>query len=340
MRSPRLIRNLNRQRAKYRRAQSSFGGILTENLPLKALAIVMAVVMWGMVALERRGESTEIRFTTPLVFKNIPANMEVVEVPVQSVGVLVALERSLGNSVNPSQFQMNVDLSDRLPGPVQYVLTERNITYDNEAIRAGINILQITPRVITFRLEDSIEKGVLIRPRFFGDTAKGFTIDSIRIEPPRANLRGPRSMVEALESVYTRPLDIQDLKSNVEMLVDLDLTPALRLADKEVFYHAFIRVSKNVSRLVLREIPVIVENAKSSYRTSTKTVNVFLEGPEEIMLTLTQKNVYAVLDLSKYPPGDYRGQTPKVVVPETVKVLEQWPIIDLFVINRPGKNAG
>jgi len=87
--------------------------------------------------------------------------------------------------------------------------------------------------------------------------------------------------------------------------------------------------------VLLRDIPVIVENAKNVYKISTNSVNVYLEGPEEAMQKLTKQNVFAVMDLKKYPPGDYRGQAPKVVVPDNVKVIEQWPIIDLFVINRP-----
>ncbi len=118
------------------------------------------------------------------------------------------------------------------------------------------------------------------------------------------------------------------------MLVELDLTPDLRQVKQGTFFHAVIKVSQNVSRLVVREIPVEVKNARNSYRLSTRRVNAFLEGPEDILSTLNQKNVSAVLDLSKYPPGDYRGQTPRVVLPDTVKVLEQWPIVDLFVLKK------
>ena len=340
MRPPKLNRNLNRQAAESKGVQLTVRGIFTENFSLKLFAVVMAVVMWGFVATQRRGESTEIRFTTPLVFKNIPANMEVVDIAVQSVSVLVGLDRSVGASVNPSQFQVTIDLEDRLPGPVQFILTENDITYNNQPAPPGVNVSQITPRVLLFTLEQSIEKEVVIRPRYFGDTAKGYTIESIRIEPPQALLKGARSTLENLNRIYTRPLDIQDLQSDVEMLVGLDLTPNLRHAKKDSFFQAFIKVTQNASRLVIREIPVVVENAANPYRTSTKTVNVFLEGPEEIMQSLTRENVYAVLDLSKYPPGDYRGQTPVVRVPDTVKVLEQWPIIDLFVIKRPQKKSG
>jgi YbbR domain-containing protein len=257
------------------------------------------------------------------------------------VGVLVGLQRSLGRSVNPNQFLITIDLSSQLPGELNYRLTEKNVTYNNQPLPQGMAVIQISPIEVPITLEEAVVKEVPIRPRFFGDLAPGYTIESIRIQPPVARVQGARSRLDKLEHIYTRSLDVQDLSSNVEMLVDPDLPASVRLADRgETFYHAYVQVSRNVSRLLLRDVRVVVENADYVHRTSTTSVNVYLEGPEGVLQTLNRDNVFAVLDLSKYPPGDYRGQTPKVVVPQQVKVLEQWPIVDLFVINRPARRSG
>ena len=338
MRSPKLIRkpSLPRVRPSAQTQAQQFRRFFTENASLKLFALVLAVLMWGFVASQRRGESTEIKFTTPLVFKNIPSNLEVTNAPVQAVGVLVGVQRTQGNSVNPNLFQVAIDLSSQLPGELAYSLTEKNVTYNNGPPPPGMNVLQISPATVPITLEEAIVKDVPIRPRFFGDLAPGYTIESIQIRPATAKVQGASSRLAKLDHIYTRPLDVQDLDSNVEMLVDLDIAGDLRLAPKQDnFFHAFIKVTRNVTRLLLRDIPVIVENAKHVYKISTDSVNVYLEGPEEVMAKLNKQNVFAVLDLNKYPPGDYRGQAPKVVVPEQVKVVEQWPIIDLFVINRP-----
>lgn len=340
MRSPRLIRNLNQQRGSSGLTRAQLRRIFTENISLKLFSLGMAVLMWGFVASGRRGESTEFKFTTPLVFKNIPANLEVVSAPVDSVTLLVSVESTLGGTVNPNLFQAALDLSLQSPGPINYTISEKNISYNNQPPPPGITILQISPSIVPLVTEEALELEIPIKPRFFGNLAKGFTIDSIRIEPPVAKIQGARSVVEGLEQIYTRPLDVQDLRSDVEMLVNLDLSSNIRISPKqEGFFQAFVHVSENASRLVLRDIPVIFKNKKHVYKASTSTLNVFLEGPEQVMKTLTKKNVSAVMDLSDYPPGDYRGQSPKILVPETVKVLEQWPIIDLFVIKRRARKS-
>lgn len=340
MRSPRLIRKLNQQRGSSGQTRAQLRRIFTENIPLKLFSLGMAVLMWGFVASDRRGESTEFKFTTPLVFKNIPANQEVVSAPVDSVTLLVSVERAMGRTVNPNLFQVAVDLTQQSPGSVKYSITEKNITYNNQPPPPGITILQISPSVVPLVTEEALELEIPIKPRFFGNLAKGFTIDSIRIEPPTTKVQGARSIMEGLEQIYTRPLDVHDLRSDVEMLVNLDLSANIRLSPKQNgFFQAFITVSENASRLVLRDIPVIFKNKRHIFKTSTSKLNVFLEGPEQVMNSLTKDNVHAVMDLSDYPPGDYRGQSPKIVVPETVKVLEQWPIIDLFVIKRRAKKS-
>jgi len=307
----------------------------TENLSLKVFAVVMAVVMWGFVASQRSGEISEWRFSRPLVLKNTPPNMDVIDLPVQSVGLWVRLDPSLRRSFNSSDFEVSIDLADFSPGQLQYILSEENLTYNNQPPPKGIQVYQIQPSVPNFRLEELVEKELLIRHRYSGNTAKGYTIESIRIEPPRVKVRGARSRLKKLTTIYTKPLEIHELENDVGMLVVLDLSNDFHVVGEKKDYMAFIEVSQNVSRLLIRDIPVRAENSKLAFRISTKTVNVFLEGPEFIMKSLSKDNVFALMDLSKYPPGDHPKQSPRVVVPETVKVLEQWPIVDLLVLTRP-----
>lgn len=291
--------------------------------------------MWGFVASQQRGESTEIKFTAPLVLKNIPKELELTSTAGESVGVLVRVRRDLARSINPIQFQVGIDLRNQLAGTFEYALTEKNITYNNEPLPAGVDVLQISPSRIPLLLEPTFEKKVTIKPRFSGDLAPGFTIDSISIAPQLARVRGPRTHLDKLTSLPTRPLDVQDLKSDVEMLVTLELPPMIRLVTgEEEFFKARIKVSNNPTRVLIRGIPVMYKNARYIHKASISLLNAHLEGPKDVVEKLDQKRMFALIDMAKYPPGDYRGLAPKIVLPDTVKVLEQWPILDLFVLKR------
>ena len=327
-----FLRNLTRSRARPRLGREAIKGLFTRNLPLKLVAIVLAVVMWTFVAAQRRGETTELKFSTPLVFRNIPPNVEVAQAPVQAVSVLVRAQRRMANALNPNQFQVFIDLGNQLPGQLEYDLTARSVSYLNTAPPEGMTVLQISPSRIPLRLEETQQKELAIQPRFSGKPAPGFTIVQTKIVPQMAPVVGSRKAMERMHSIRTRPLDVQDLHSNVEMIAALDLPPGVRLAGKpETQYRVQISVSGNPTRVLLRQIPVVFENADNAYKVSTTFLNVHLEGSREALAGLNRQNVFAVIDLAKYPPGDYRGVVPRVMLPESVRVLEQWPIVDLYV---------
>lgn len=337
---PAILRNLRRPRASSPFARVQWRTLLTRNFPLKLFALVLAVLMWGFVASQKRGESTEIKFSTPLVFKNIPASLEVAAAPIQSVSVLVRARRARANTVNPNQFQVVIDLSNQLPGTFEYALSERNLSYNNVSPPEGMTVLQISPSQIPITLEETIQKVVMIEARLAGDLAPGFKLESLEMIPDRAILQGPRSVLEKLRTVQTRPLDVQDLRSDVEMLAYLDLPGSVRLApNQKAFFRAKIDVTGHTVRVLVRDVPVAFENARYAFKASRDSVNVFLEGPPGIMDGLDTRRLRAVLDLSDYGPGDYRGLIPKVGLPETVRVVRQWPIVDLFVYPRKAEAA-
>ena len=338
---PAILRSLRQSRARARLVRNSLRTWLAHNLALKLVAILLAVVMWGFVAFQRRGETTELKFSSPLVFRNIPPDVELVHTPVQSVSVLVRAQRRMVNSINPNQFQVYVDLANQLPGQVEYELTPRNVAYLNVSPPEDMSVLQISPSTIPLRLEETLHKELAIEPLLSGTLAPGFGLGQVKVVPQMAQVIGPRSVVETLRALKTRPLDIQDLHANVEMLASLDLPPGVRLAGKQdAFFRAQIAVTGNPTRVLLTNIPVVFENGRHEYKVSTTALNVHLEGTRDSLPGLNRSNVFAVIDLGKYPPGDYRGVVPRVVLPENVRVLEQWPIVDLYVFKKPAQGAG
>lgn len=335
MELPAILRHLRRPKLSSPFSRVRWRTLFTRNLSLKLFALVLAVLMWGFVASQKRGETTELKFTTPLVFKNIPSSLEVASAPIQSVSVLVRTRRARANTVNPNQFQVVIDLSNQLPGSFEYALTDRNLNYNNVSPPDGMTVLQISPAQIPITLEETIQKVVKIEPRLAGDIMPGYKLEDVQMIPDRVTVQGPRSVLEKIQKVQTRPLDVQDLRSDVEMLAYLDLPGPVRLApNQKSFFRAKIDVSGHTARILVRDVPVKVENETYAYKISRDTVNVYLEGPRDIVNGLNPRKLTAVLDLGTYGPGDYRGLAPKVGVPDNVRVVKQWPIVNLFVYPR------
>ncbi|HUJ73344.1 MAG TPA: CdaR family protein [bacterium] len=334
MQFPVFLRRLRRFTAARRLDPQFLRALVTRNLTLKLVALLLATLMWAFVALQKRGDTTELKFFSPLVFTNIPANMEVAAVPVQSVSVLVRAPRRVAESLNPGQFQVAVDLRSQAPGTIDYDLTERNLSYNGGTPPEGIQVLQVSPSRIPIRLEATLQRQLPIEVRVAGELTEGYRLAATQVTPPVAQVAGPQAVVERLHSIETRPLDVQDLHASVEMLASLDLPAGVRLVGGKTQFRAHLTVVGHADHVVLNDIPVVFDNASHAYKVSATSLNVHVEGPPDVIDGLQKDKVFAVIDLSKYPPGDYRGVVPKVVLPPRVRVLEQWPIVNLYVYKR------
>ena len=309
--------------------------LVTHNWTLKLFALFLAIIIWGYVTNQRRGELTEFSLTTPLLLYNTPNELEVKDPPEDTVRIQLQMPRALANTYNPALVQARIDLRGYTAGIFEIPLSGQNVFYNNEGLSPGVRVLQINPSEVTVGLEGTITRRLPIRPRYSGNMAEGFVIQSIRLVPDSVEVAGPFTIVTRLTDIPTRPLDVQDLAQDVDLRVRVELPPQVRLADPDnQFFQAHIMVSTNPQRILLRDIPIVFENPPASYRTSTKTINVHLEGPEDTMTGLDLASVFAVMDLAEFPVGDYRSLTPKVVVPDNVMIMEQWPIVDLFVVRK------
>src|SRR3990167_4927236 len=106
MESPSVFPKHERSRNGLMQAMAAVRRFAAHNTSLKIFSLALAILMWGFVATQKRGDTTEFKFTTPVVLKDIPSNLEVVASNFGTVSVLVRVRRALANSINPNQFQV------------------------------------------------------------------------------------------------------------------------------------------------------------------------------------------------------------------------------------------
>lgn len=303
---------------------------------LKALALFMALIVWGFVFSQNYGDNTELILTNPLLFSNVPQSLQLVEAPRRVVTVQVRISRTLARKVDTGQFQVNLDLSNYKAGEYTQSLSNEDIRYKNNSLPKGMSVLRITPNQVSLRLEEILAREQEVRAHLIEDLSPDLEIRAVRIDPPRVQVIGPRSVVESMQGVYTQPLKLSELPETGELLAQLILPAGVRQTeDSPKQLRVFLEVGKKPIRKLLMGVQIRFDNARYEFRHSKATLNVHLEGPREEVESLSPKNVIAVVDLARYPPGDYRGLTPQIVLPKQVQVLEQWPILDLQVLNRP-----
>jgi YbbR domain-containing protein len=295
------------------------------NASYKVLAVVLAVFVWFLA--RKSGEPIQMSFYAPVVFKNVSPEFQVTSDPPQ---VNIVVRTNSRDSFNPQEIQAVLDLDKAQEGTLSYVLTENHILSPVE-----VEITRIHPSQITVRIEELIEKSFSIKSRYQGTPKKGYLLGDIKIVPDTLTMRGPRSVLEKMDHISAHEIELEGLNESATMRVELDLPGGnVQIIHQNVdFYTAEVTIISLPIKKRFENVTVYLRNVDYVSVINPKTFNVFVEGPEYLIRELDRDEIFGEIDLSTYEPGNYPKVTPKVVTPEGITVLQQWPIVSVWVKN-------
>lgn len=171
---------------------------LTRNIGLKLFSLLAAFILW-------LGYSGSRELTTslpvPVQYRNIPKNLEISSSIVEQVHLILRGPAPLLARLASSQFPVVIDLASVVrPGTNTFTITRANV-----GLPAGVVLERAIPAQIQLRTEPRVSRVVPVLPAFEGQTSAAL---SWRIDPNALTIVGPKSRVEAIESVRTDPIDI------------------------------------------------------------------------------------------------------------------------------------
>ena len=194
------------------------------NIGLKIISVLLAFLLWVQVASREPVQRTVM---LPVELVNMPLQMEILNDYVKTIEVDIRSE--FGTAVfDKQELAVVIDLSDSVPGTEVILLSDRNFR-DKPA---SAEILRFTPARITLELENTLSKTVQVAPSLLGEPAAGYEISEITIDPRQITITGPESVVQAISTVKTGPIQIGGLFSSLRSTLYVDLEdPKLRVAD-------------------------------------------------------------------------------------------------------------
>ena len=267
---------------------------LLESLPLKLMSLGFAVLLWLLIAGEK---TSEMGMTVPVELQNFPRELELTGEPVNAVEVRLRASPGMIQRIVPGEVSAQVNLGGVGEGEHIVHLTE-------DAIRMpfGVKVVKISPAVLTFRLEKTLEKVVPIRPRLLGRPSEGFEIAEVTSEPADVKIAGPTSRVEEIESAFTEPVSVDAARDSVVGQVTIGLAdPLLRvLATPRVKVTARVRERRATRKL--RGLELQVRGGAPGAVRPTR-VDVTLAGPASILDALEPGAVTPYVDLARAAAG-------------------------------------
>jgi YbbR domain-containing protein len=188
--------------------------LLLENILWKLLSLLVAVILWALVASEPELSTFA---TAPLQFKDLPDDLEINSQPVTAVSLELrgpsgALRGVSDGALHPS---VVLDMSTVAPGQRTFAIGSGNVK-----LMRGVRLVRAIPSEVRFTFEHRLEREVPVEVRFTGDGAEGYTVAHYTAEPAKVEIAGPASRVANVAAVVTDPVDVAKTTASQEFRVN------------------------------------------------------------------------------------------------------------------------
>jgi YbbR domain-containing protein len=194
---------------------------ITHNWHLKIVSLVLAAMLWMVVANEA---SSEIGLEVPLEYRNIPPHLEITGDMTNIVQVRLRGSSNVIRDINAKDVSTIIDLSKMVPGDKMVPLTRQNVQAP-----FGAEVIRVNPSSVRFDLERTVTKTIPITPKF-GQPPEGYDVARVLVNPSTVEIEGPESHVNALAFIATIPIRLDRKTTTVEQTADLDVPdPQIRL---------------------------------------------------------------------------------------------------------------
>src|SRR2546422_10423714 len=195
---------------------------LIYNWHLKLIALILAVMLWMVVATET---SSELGMEVPLEYRNIPAQLEIAGDTTNTVQVRLRGSPNVVRDISAKNVSTTIDLSNMRPGEKIVPLSPQNVQAP-----FGAEVIRVNPSSIRFILERTLTKTVPVAPTILGQPADGFEISSVTVNPSKVEIEGPESRISTLTSIATIPIRLDRRQTQIAQTADLDIPdPEIRL---------------------------------------------------------------------------------------------------------------
>ncbi len=289
-------------------SKNTVRGLLLHNLPLKALSLLLAALLWHQVSSQ---QTVQREITIPIEFSNMPLDLEIVNDYVRQVDVVVRSDRGSA-SIEERQLSAVVDLKAAKAG---IEVIQLNANHIGRA--KGLEILRINPPQVRLVLENTLTKIVKIEPQIEGEPAAGFQLSDVRVVPSEIVVSGPESQIQRVTTARTGVVDISGASAtlNAQSFVELD-EPRVRIAESAAL--SVIAVIEEKRRQVrVPGVAVQILPAEADVRLFDKTIELRGTVPASYEGTLEASKFEVVVDTGPLPPQEDAQQVqPRVSVPK------------------------
>jgi YbbR domain-containing protein len=186
---------------------------LFQDWQLKALSLAVAVVVWFLVV---SGDRSHVAFAAPVEFVGLGDGMVLVGNPPYPVDLQIDAPRWAASQLTTTNVRVRVNLAALGEGDHAVPLGAQHVQAP-----AGVRVTRITPSWLRVTLARATTRTMRVVPQIRGAPAPRHALYGVQVEPPAVEVRGPRSTIEARDTVETVPVDVSGSRERISQAAAL-----------------------------------------------------------------------------------------------------------------------
>ena len=187
-----------------------------KNLTAKVIALIMAIILWVYV-MNEQNPLVETSMEIPLEVRNLSNSVIAIDIP-ERVKVKVRGPRSLIVGLSSKDIKSYIDLKGLSDG--------RNTVKVNTTIPANVEVVEVNPENINFRLDSIASRQIPVEVNMSGSPAPGTVLGKFTYNLTHVTVEGPTELLSTATKVIAN-VDITGKNA------DYTVTEYLQLVDEK-----------------------------------------------------------------------------------------------------------
>lgn len=235
----------------------------------KLLSILLAVILWANL---QNSQIDEITYHIYPEIRNLSHNLIVLE-DIQKIRITLRGKKEYIKSINISNIKLYIDLSKPVVGErheyimrIQHAELLTKIEYFLEKDKIELTVCKIKNRIIP------------VEPVIIGEVDPQYKRGILLVEPQLVQISGPDMIVDALKSLKTNPINIDNETKTLHLPVHINTKDFSKLVVIPDIVKLTIPIVP-VNNLIHFTIPIEIRNRRNdlNYELNKKKVEIYIK---------------------------------------------------------------
>ena len=246
----------------------------SDALPLRILAILIAIVIWGWIQLneeETQVKRVQISYLTPealIQSETLPKSI--------SVELLGAKGRI--RQIEEKRLKLTLDLRDVHLGQNQRTLQGDSITN----LPDGIKVVRFSPPILELPFDVPSIREIPIRANVVGMPTAKLKVNEVKVKPSSISVRGPEKYLNTLEYISTKSINIANLDESKTFSTAVSLPTSVLSINQANLVEVIVELKEKNTVSVLENIQVITN--RFDWEISPATLSVLVESEDDVSM--------------------------------------------------------